>query len=383
MIDPPQIHKKALYRYTTFLRSVVTGEPFFPLEFPIGSRPKDYPTLQKAVNQLIENSKQRLGYGYHLELESRRTQKYGVQSLPQRVSIDSEEDYIKIIKKETIVEQFKADIQLIRTGMPELEAWLSEHPRKVVENSDRWPDLLNVCHYFLDQHYENSNRYIRELPIPVHTKFIEQNKSILRSLLESVLPDERLVSVENERDYIFEKRFSLKYREPLIRLRFLYPSPLNLQDISIPLSDFNRLNLPPQRCIITENLMTFLTLPSMENAIALFGSGYAVQNLKKADWLSDCDLIYWGDLDGDGFKILSQMRSHFPNARSIMMDRQTFDVFQEFAVAVSSSSPETLPHLTEEERSLYVHLVEEGLRLEQERISQAFANDAFQRIASS
>ncbi|MEM9212973.1 MAG: Wadjet anti-phage system protein JetD domain-containing protein [Cyanobacteria bacterium P01_F01_bin.150] len=381
MIDPAQIQKKAQYRYTNFLCSVVTGDSFFPLEFPIGARPKDYPTLQKAVNQLIKNSKQTIGYGYDLHLESRRTQKYGVQSLPQRVSIDNEADYIKLIKKETEVKQFKADIHQIRLIIPELESWLLAHPKKVVENGDRWPNLLKVCQYFRDHHYKNPNRYIRELSIAVDTKFIEQNKAILRSLLEAILPDEKLITIENERDYIFEKRFLLKYREPLIRLRFLYPSPLQLQDISLPLSDFNCLNLPPQRCIVTENLMTFLTLPQIENAIALFGSGYAVQNLKYAQWLADCELLYWGDLDGDGFKILSQMRSHFPRTVSIMMDRQTFDAFQEFAVSVSPAPPENLPHLTEEERSLYVDLVDQGLRLEQERINQTYVNQAFQRIA--
>lgn len=408
MIDPAQIQKKAQYRYTTFLHSVVTGDPFFPLEFSIGSRPKDYPTLQKAVTQLIENSKQTIGYGYHLELESRRTQKYGVQSLPQRVSIDSEGDYIKLIKKDVEVDQFKADIRLIRSIIPELEVWIAAHPKKVVENGDRWPDLLNVCAYFRDKHYKHPDRYIRELPITVHTKFIEQNKAILRSLLETIIPDEKLVSVENERDYIFEKRFLLKYREPLIRIRFLYPSPLQfpplispdqggnhselpplshetagvgLQDISIALSDFNRLNLPPQRCIITENLMTFLTLPTMENAIALFGSGYAVQNLKDAQWLAQCDLFYWGDLDGDGFKILSQMRSHFPHTRSIMMDRETFNTFHSFAVSVPPSAVENLAHLTEAEQLLYGDLVKKGLRLEQERISQLYANQTFQKIS--
>jgi hypothetical protein len=383
VIDPSQIHQKAAQRYPTFLLSVITGEKVFPIEFPVGTLPKDYPTLLTAVTQLINKSKQSLGYGYIVDLETRRTQKYGSQSLPRRIRFDTERDYLKFIKKENEVATFIANIDLIQTTIPKLCGWLNCNALKVIEYGDRWTDLLKVCQYF--QQNPKPNLYIRELPITVHTKFIEQNQRILRSLLEAILPADQLVSIEGEKESTFEKRFSLKYREPLIRFRLLdhslkhqYGFPAT--DISIPASEFRQLNLDKHRCFITENLMNFLTLPFLENSFAIFGSGYAVQTLKTISWLSNCPIFYWGDLDTDGFKILSQLRSYFPQTISIMMDMETFKSFDEFAVSVERAIAETLPYLTPEELTLYTHLVSHQKRLEQERISQNYVNQFLQNL---
>ncbi|MCC5639151.1 DUF2220 family protein [Nostoc sp. CHAB 5844] len=384
MINPTQIQQKAEQRYVTFLISIIKGDNLFPDEnFPVGSYPKDYLALREAVTQLINQSKQTIGYGYTVELESRKTQKHGWQSLPKRISIDTEQDYLKFIKKEKEVAQFKLNVDLIRTKIPQLYDWLCDNPLKVIEYSDRWHDLLKVCQYF--QQNPQPNLYIRELPIQVHTKFIEQHQRILRNLLEAIIPVEQLISVEGEKEYTFEKRFSLKYREQLIRLKLLdqslkakYGFPAS--EISIPVSEFKQLNLEIHRCFITENLMNFLKFPSLENSFAIFGSGYAVQTLKAAEWLSHCPIFYWGDLDTDGFKILSQLRSYFPQTISIMMDMITFETFHEFAVSVVGAISETLPHLTSEEKTLYTHLALHQKRLEQERISQDYADQFLQNL---
>jgi hypothetical protein len=377
VIDPTQIRQKSERRYAAFLNSILTGENFFPIEFSIGIRPKDYIALREAVTQLIQQSKLKKPYGYSLELETQNLQKHGLQSLPKRISIDTEQDYLKFIKKEKEVAQFKIDADLIQKQIPELSDWLCRNPLKVIEYSDRWHDLLQVCQYF--QQNSQPNLYIRELPIRVHTKFIEQNQKILRTLLEAILPAETLISVEGEKEDVFEKRFSLKYREPLIRLRVLDPSlkakySFPVTDMSLPITEFRSLNLEHHNCFITENLMNFLTLPPLENSFALFGRGYAVQVLKSVPWLLNCPIFYWGDLDADGFKILSQLRSYFPQTISIMMDRETFEIFHEFAVSVEASIVETLPHLTAEEIAMYSHLVLHQKRLEQERVSQDYAN---------
>jgi len=67
----------------------------------------------------------------------------------------------------------------------------------------------------------------------------------------------------------------------------------------------------------------------MDKLIAIFGSGFSVHNLKNAQWLSNCELLYWGDLDVQGFEILSQFRSYFPHAQSMLMDKITFEKFFE------------------------------------------------------
>ena len=377
MITPAEISRKAQRLYPDFLTSLITGEPFFPIEFPIGRVPKDFLERGEAIRQLKAYSKDTLGYGYTLELESRNTHRQGLQSRPSRIFIETVDDYLKLLKKEKEVFQFEEDIELIRTQVPELENWISQNPNKVVAYSDIWLDLLKVCRYF--QHSPQPNLYIRELPIEVHTKFIEQNKPILRSLLEELLPAERLTSVENEKADVFEKRFSLKFSEPRIRFRLLdtaiqerrgFPAT----DISLSISDFEQLDLASYRCFVTENKMNFLTLPFLPDSFAIFGKGYAVQALKATAWLHRCPIVYWGDLDAHGFEILSQIRRYFPQTRSVMMDRETFETFQAFSVRGTAAIAKDLPNLTPEEQSLYTDLVLHQRRLEQEHIDQSYAN---------
>ncbi|MFN5856747.1 MAG: Wadjet anti-phage system protein JetD domain-containing protein [Pseudanabaenaceae cyanobacterium] len=385
MINPTEIKDKANKLYPSFLVSLITGEGFFPIDFAVGKRSKNFLELRDSVNDLIDKSKKSLGYGYTLELETIKTQQYGEQSLPKRVFIETDQDYLKLINKQKEVAKFREDLSLIREKVPELEEWLYHNPLKIVKYSDRWNELLKVCEYF--QNNPKPNLYIRELPIQVHTKFIEQNKSIISLLLEAILPDDQLISVENETEHKFEKRFFLKYQEPQIRIRLLDPIlkekyKFPSSDISIPLSGFREINLGNHSCFITENLMNFLTLPYLPGSFAIFGGGYAVQNLKSTIWLSNCPIFYWGDLDDHGFRILSQLRSYFPQTSSIMMDSKTFEIFQEFAVAVTTTGLDTLPHLTQEEQALYDYLVTNGKRLEQERITQIYSNELLQNLVN-
>ena len=126
--------------------------------------------------------------------------------------------------------------------------------------------------------------------------------------------------------------------------------------------------------------MNFLTLPALPNSIALFGKGYALSSLKAAKWLLSYPIFYWGDMDVDGFKILSQLRSYFPQVRSIMMDMETYQAFQEFAVSIETPITEPPAYLTESEKTLYIYLVSHQQRLEQERITQEYANKIIQKL---
>ncbi len=376
MIKPTEIKQKAERAYPSFLTAILKGEPFFPREFPVGKPADDWSILRDTVNQLINESKQRLGYGYSVELETCRTRKNGSQSLPARISIDTEIDYLKLVNKEKEFTKFKVNVELIRSEVPALENWLTQNPLKVIEYVEKWEDLLKICQYF--QANPNPNRYIRELPVKVHTKFIENYKGIIHSLLKAILPTEVMQPVL-EKQYEFEQRFSLRYTEPLVRFRVLdramttrYCFPVS--DLSTPISEFRQLHLEKHQFIITENQMNFLTLPPLPDSFAIFGGGYAIQALKSVSWLAYCPLLYWGDLDTQGFKILSQFRSYFPHTISIMMDEETFRTFDEFAVSVPESNIDKLPHLTPEEYILYTYLGQQKKRLEQERISQDFAN---------
>jgi hypothetical protein len=309
VITPGDIRQKAARLYLSFLHAWLQEERFFPLDLPVGKLPTDYLALRKAARDLQAQSKEQRGFGYTLEYQVQQKRASGAQTLPVRVVIETEQDFLGLIKKEAEFGQFQQDVALIRARLPQLEDWMRRYPQRVVEQHEIWSDLLTVCHYFLE--HPRPRMYIRELPISVHTKFIEQHRGIVRELLEEILP----AGAMTPEAVTFEQRFGLHEKEPLMRVRLLDEQlykryNLSLTELSVPVSQFAALDLlHRQRCIITENEMTFLTLPSRRNAFALFGGGFMVNNLARVPWLADCPIYYWGDLDAQGFLILSRLRS--------------------------------------------------------------------------
>lgn len=149
------------------------------------------------------------------------------------------------------------------------------------------------------------------------------------------------------------------------------------------------------RVIITENKDTYLALPALERTVTLFGSGRAVKEAPDAmPWLrgsdggnggsgASLDVVYWGDLDADGFEILSDLRKAGVACRSICMDMATLDAFGDVLTqlspegsAIKPRAPKENLSLTEAEYEAYREVCcgPRGIRrIEQERIPLPYA----------
>lgn len=382
MITPDDIVTKVARAYLPFLCSWIRGEPFAPLAIPTGAAPADFRALERAVTSLLAGSKERQGFGYTVELQTKATRAHGTQSLPVRVHVTSAEDLLYLAGKTEEFAAFVEDVELIRATLPELEPWIAANPRHIIEQHGAWPELLRVCAYF--QVHPRPNLYIRELPITVHTKFIEQHTGILTRLLDALLSPGAIETSEKQ----FERRYGLRCETPLVRLRLLDPLlqirlGLPLMDVAAPVAQLAALPCAGLRCLVVENKMVFLTLPPLPNTLAIFGRGFQIQLLHELSWLYQCSIWYWGDLDTQGFQILALLRALFPQAVSLMMDAETLDAFHEFVVPGTPSNIVELPHLTYDEQVLFTRLAHGNLRLEQERISQAYAVRRIQEVITS
>lgn len=376
MITPKEIKDKTERKYISFLQSLVEQRPFEKLVIR-GDKSYTKSSLsefEKEIQQIHSHSKEKKGFGYSLDVQKVKTKYLGVQDLPSSIYFDHEKDFLKFLDKENEVDSFKSSVDIILREFPELKDWIIKNPKKVIDNAGEWQNILKVCQYFKQN--PKPNFYIRELPIKVHTKFIERNKSIIRELLD-VLISEHIKSEEKE----FENRFNLKYAEPQIRFKVLDKTISDrffsgIDDIAIPVSQFEKLNLPLKKVLVVENkttLYTTLTLPRMNDIIAIFGSGFKVSSLKNVRWFDNLELLYWGDIDVQGFEILSQFRSHFPHTKSVLMDKQSFDEFFEDDNGTPTNISTRL-NLTDEEQQLYDILKTNNWRLEQEKISLEYVN---------
>lgn len=379
MITAQEIRNKTDKKYISFLQSLVEQRPFEKL---VIRGDKSYtksslPEFEKEIQHIVSQSKEKKGFGYTLKFQLVKTKFLASQNLPISIYFDTEKDFLKFLDKEKEAELFKSDVEKITNVFPELKEWIIKNPLRVITNQTDWDNILKVCQYFKEN--PKPNLYIRELPINVHTKFIERNKSVIRELLDILLPE--YINAEYKE---FEKRFHLKFSEPLIRFKILDKEISQkffsgIDDIAIPMSQFEILNLPIKRVLVVENkttLYTTLTLPKMEGTIAIFGSGYSVFNLKNTHWFSNVELLYWGDIDVQGFEILSQFRSYFSHAQSILMDRTTFEEFFEQDKGTLTNISVKLT-LKDEEQQLYELLKVNNWRLEQEKIPFNWVNNKF------
>lgn len=379
MITPQEIKNKTDRKYISFLQSSVENIPFSRIDIR-GDKSYTKSSLsefEKEIQQIISQSKEKKGFGYTLEFQKVKTKHLGTQDLPIAIYFDDQKDFLKFLGKEKEVDLFKSSVEKITNEFPELKEWIIKNPLRVIANQTEWESILKVCKYFKQN--PKPNLYIRELPIKVHTKFVERNQGVIKELLE-VLISEHINSEYKE----FEKRFNLKFAEPQIRFKILDKEISQeffsgLDDIAIPVSQFENLNLPIKRAIVLENKTTFytaLTLPQMNRTIALFGSGFSVSNLKNIRWFDNIELLYWGDIDVQGFEILSQFRSYFPHAQSLLMDKITFEKFFENDNGTPTNVLTKL-NLTEEEYQLYDILKTNIWRLEQEKIPLEYVNKCF------
>ena len=373
MIIPEEIRIKAEKKYRAFLSSLISGESFFPLEIPFGKVKSsetlsNFASLRKELEILADSSYPHKKKGYYVEYKERRDRQIGTQSFPVRIYFPDAHQYTSYLGRENEIEAFLADSTDIVVQFPVLRGWIISYPHLVVQYHGRWSSLLKVCSYFKKN--PRPGLYIRELPIEVDTKFIENHKSILQKLLDIILIEGILMDVNH-----FESRYGLKYNDPLIRVRILDNVMARrcfsgIDDLSIPVSQFRSLKPQCQTVFILENINNFLTLPMMENRIALFGSGFRVGLLKNTGWLKNKQIFYWGDIDTHGFQILSQIRGYFPQVVSFLMDKDTYETFHLYHVDGAETTLENPENLTEEERSLYknLFLLNKKNRLEQEKI---------------
>ena len=373
MITPKEIHDQSLKWWKDVLISSVDSTTIFPKEInrigKVSSKDilNNLSSYQKSIELLKSNSKESKKFSYILITEDRQFDKIGKQTVPIKISIDSIEDYLEIARKEKEYQTFCKNYSLIMHELPMLKDWIKVNPLKLIEHKT-WDDTLQVCRYFLAT--PKPELYIRQLPINIHTKYISENKSIVQSLLEFLIPEH--INIDESK---FELRFNLKYVEPLIRVRFLDTklSPLdNASDISLTVSEFNNFRSLCDNIFITENLMNFLTLPYLTMTIAIWsGGGFNVSYLQNIAWIKSKQFFYWGDLDAHGFQILNQFRTYFPNTVAVMMDEETLLSFPSASGQLAAN--QDLQQLSESELKLYNHLRESNIRLEQEKITQPFA----------
>lgn len=199
---------------------------------------------------------------------------------------------------------------------------------------------------------------IRQLPIRgIDTKWLEGHRSVVESLHAAV-----------------SGRISLGLLDApnLVRVRFLDPAlrPGGLCDVIAPVEELAALDVAPSVVFVFENLETMFAMPELPGAVVVHGGGYAAPRLGGIPWIQAGRVVYWGDLDSDGFAILHALRSGCTDVTSVLMDEETLLAYRDLWVPEPKAASGTYSMLTAGEQRVLERIRSEGnVRLEQERIA--------------
>lgn len=209
-----------------------------------------------------------------------------------------------------------------------------------------------------------AGRPLRALSLAnIDSKFIENHRSLLSKLLNirfsGALEDTGLEvflgAAEDNEHWLLVVPLSTG----------LFP----FQQLRLRASELAQLNLPGSHLLVVENEQCHHQLPKLDNTLAILGAGLNLSWLANP-YIRNRQLAYWGDIDTWGLKMLSIVRSIQPHLSPLLMDQETFDRYQQHAVAEPQNAGDRVPEsLTDREVSLYQHLLEKVKgRLEQEFI---------------
>lgn len=374
MITAEQIRDKVKRLFGKAIKAWLNHEldAFFPHRIPANLTPsKDLSTAIAEVESLREHSKQAIGSGYRIEWRSRRSRTHGRNDFPDAIFVDTMDDLVEMSHRVSDWKSLQLAVATLRDRQPRLDEWLraGTNWKLILELSDVLPDLLSILDHMLL--HPRPDCFARELPVPVSTKLIEQYRRRLAVWLDLLLPPDA-IDFRFGHDQ-FEPRYGLRYARPHYLLRVLDEElqrdlGLPFDELSLPAESIDKLPASDQRVIIVENKVSLLSLPSMHRTLALGGLGNGVTQLSDISWLSECKVIYWGDLDADGFRILNRLRAVLPNVESRLMDRSIVDQFANLAIKGNGGEAQAVEHLCEGELQCYHHLCQNNLRIEQEHL---------------
>ncbi|MEU4157312.1 Wadjet anti-phage system protein JetD domain-containing protein [Actinoplanes sp. NPDC026670] len=237
-------------------------------------------------------------------------------------------------------------------------------------------DVLINAVTWLHRHPDAGDWTQRQLPVPgMHTKWLDKHGALLRAVAGREVRDE------------------VRPRPAVMHLTYVDPRHVasgRRRHDAWTTGDVHDIAYPPHVVLVVENRDSRLWFPPVSDTIVVEGGGKAAAALlANVPWIRSADhVLYWGDIDADGYAILDHFRAALAvptpdgapatQVTSILMEATDLHRYAPHGVNHDKAgrpikpSREVLPHLTETETLAYATIATAGLtpfrRIEQEAI---------------
>lgn len=252
-------------------------------------------------------------------------------------------------------------------------------------------EMLHGVIVWLSENPDVSSWTARQLPVPgLHSKWLEKHGGLLRQA--------------TGRDV----RTEVRERPAVVHLTYVcptYASDGGRRHDAWTTDDGHELAYVPRTVLVVENRDSRLWFPEVERAVVVEGGGKAAASLlSDVAWVRRAEhLVYWGDMDADGYAILDRFRSVMgqPSASgqparavpSILMDDTDLAAYARHGVLTDKNgmplkpSSVRLSHLTADETAAYDAITTAGevpfRRIEQELIPLQVAAERLRTLVAT
>ena len=346
------------------------SEPDFPVTVNIG-RPSVTPDAlvrdQARIMEWITSWKE-IENSAAITFETVTKRRVGKITLPVHIVFETIEEMADFLGA-----QAQRELKIARRSVGILEGVderlraMAPHWRRLASLSDEeaagFGRLIETC-----RDGGTSNLDIRELAIAgLDSKWAETRSSMVREALRHI---DCLSEAEGFRE---QMGFREDDRQE-IWMKF-HPDdmtmPLGDQEFAMRPSKIQRLPQSIRRVVIVENKATFNSYRPTPGVCLFFGSGNAISGtVGVMRFLRDQEILYWGDLDSFGMKILSRVRRVMTQTRSVLMDGATMQEHRALWTRETDDDRFTghIGGLTADEEGALTLIRDGGNRLEQERV---------------
>jgi len=302
--------------------------------------------------------------------------------MPSHWTMERPSDWVRATASGQVAKEFSLLENLIEHAAPELHNMLIGNLKLLQHRS--LEELLPVLKLSTRlKPGEAQGRPLRLLSgYGVDTKFFERNKQLLIRLLDARFHGE--VSKQGLHEFLD----AAPDGDHWLLIVGLQKSILTFEHQQVRSQELATLpneSIQASRILVVENRQCWRLLPKLPDTLAILGSGLDLDWLK-ADWLDNKTIGYWGDMDTWGLHMLARVRQFRPQAKSLLMDQETFDRYADGNAVVEpvKSTDVPLVGLSIDEQRFYQSLLSyEHGRLEQEYLSEQYVHKCLEEWANA